>query len=1456
MLASSQSLSQNPGTMKVDSFFNGVHKYYPMSFSPPNQVRSVPNDVRYRIANMHGKIDDSIQLLNDASNCNTYTFSARLMPPSGDSLSLIEISPMLSKETIVATNQVRGGNKSILLFKLAQDGSIAQQLQLRIDGRQVIGAGMQVRQQREVMVTGYFADNAKQVFLASFTLDFQLKWVKRYDLDAAVELMKSDLRSTFGCSIVVQSDASYKVLKLREDGEIQWATSMDRAPGTSLRNINYQTTDILLISQRDTSGSLPAYALTALAGSNGQLIETRRAEHLQDSVILTDFKGFDNRSASAGVVKKTDGSTSIFVSHAQQRDISFYNYYYSLPIPFPLQGTVLVSPSLDAIAAYEPASNQLYLITQHYYDNIRPRRQRQFSISGAHELTSFVKTVDAGFMFGLTGSNGQIMLIKTDSIGMLPGCDSRTLQVGFEWVRQIQHSLANKAVQSPLTTSLNIGTLSSLAGAGTITFNCREKYCPTIPLEDSCTPSFFRILRSNYFGSGVYSGFFQKSKLYTYGQVYEDISAPTYAITGMLGSYDLKGNHIKSIRTYINDAPAASNLWPYKDGRSLAAYSLGKYNERQHFLICMFDEALNPKWTTAIESYYTWNSYSFAPVVTDIVYDDNGDIFVIIPQSDLQKENRNVSIIKLDAVGKFQWSKSFQINNRSTGATNATVTPDALVILSESTQPGAFTLALSKTDGALLAKTSFANNSSYGVSIESNRLFRYHNGKIYYVGTYAGDTPDASGIAAAILNSLGQPEAFNYYVSVANSRLDASLANDKIDIATATNTMGGYKTIKVQLNLALEVVHAYAYAAEHYLSARAVLHDSLGNTHELGFLNARDEYSETSHYLIKYNPDGSIGSCAKEPIAFKPQKIGLVDHPLDIELSTKAFRPGGNFQLQVFEDENGMQVAKLQCLSQATCKTLKLDGPGAYCDPMKEYVVKMQKTPGCSLPVIVTYDTAIIKDVIINQSEIQFKTNNPGTTWLKALLNSGCDLFQDSIRITVPNAGLALNLGPDLKLCPGDSLTLSAGARFSSYSWNTGTSDSLLKVKTPGTYWIAVTNGCGTIKRDTIVISKPLVPALSAGADTAVCLGTNITRVASPGFASYQWARMSDLVRVSTSSDFSQSITGDERFKITAITADGCMKTDSFKVIMKTARPFNLGSDTSLCKGDSVVFSAPTGYKSYKWNTGYSGQFIVAKQVGIYSVSVIDMNDCATSDTITIVQVRDVPLPQLGPDKSICAGSATILNPGSFVGYQWQDGDNSATKTANSVGWYSVKVWDQWGCRSIDSMRITALLPIPQNFLKNTDSICQYETLKIEPNQKFADYTWSTGSRNNVITVSQPGLITLKVTDNIGCVGSDSIRIVQKSCMEGVYVPNAFTPNKDGRNDNFKPLTFGKVVYYDFKIFNRYGEIVFNSSVPGEAWDGVWKGLPQPSGNFVWQCNYQLEGKERKNIKGTVVLIR
>lgn len=244
------------------------------------------------------------------------------------------------------------------------------------------------------------------------------------------------------------------------------------------------------------------------------------------------------------------------------------------------------------------------------------------------------------------------------------------------------------------------------------------------------------------------------------------------------------------------------------------------------------------------------------------------------------------------------------------------------------------------------------------------------------------------------------------------------------------------------------------------------------------------------------------------------------------------------------------------------------------------------------------------------------------------------------------------------------------------------------------------------------------------------------------------------------------------------------------------------------------------------------------------------------SVVITRLTVNPKPLASLGDDRNLCNGTQAILSPGTFAQYLWQDMSVSKSFTVNAPGLYWVKVTNGFNCSFTDSIIILSVLPSPDQFLKKADSICSYQTLNLTPDRNFSQYLWSTGITAKQAIINSPGLYWLQVTDANGCTGRDTISVSKKQCLTGLYVPTAFTPNGDGKNDNLKALLFGDIESFDFKLFNREGQVVFATNNPSKGWDGKLSGLQQNGGVFVWICSYKLKDKPHTLEKGTVVLIR
>lgn len=545
------------------------------------------------------------------------------------------------------------------------------------------------------------------------------------------------------------------------------------------------------------------------------------------------------------------------------------------------------------------------------------------------------------------------------------------------------------------------------------------------------------------------------------------------------------------------------------------------------------------------------------------------------------------------------------------------------------------------------------------------------------------------------------------------------------------------------------------------------------------------------------------------------------------------------------------------CYLKQVCDTLNINGTTTLCDYQQDLVFTAFKNNRCGARVNWVIDTAVLQSYqVIDDTTLQIRFDQPWQGWLYAKLQTSCGEIKDSVLLTISASPGPVNIGPDTSLCALSTLVLNARKGYTSYLWNNGGTDSLNTITGPGTYYVDVTDACGINFSDTVVIAlAPPVP-ISIGPDRAKCNSDTIQLQATPGFINYSWSPNYNISAINTQNVVVNPAM-DTIYTVMAEKTPGCFGYDTVRVTVNSSPPITLGRDSSFCSGDSLTLDAGAGFSQYLWNNGSTTQQVTVNAAGSYSVAATTAQGCRSLDTLIVLNVYPLPNVSLNKDSTFCEGDQTILDAGAgFANYTWNTGSSAQTITVNDIGIYSVTITDYNGCKAADSTAITTRYPRPSGFLGTDTAVCVYWGLQLQPSSAFDHYTWNTGSTASSITVRQTGVYWLQVKDSNGCTGKDSIQVDPGDCGKGFFMPTGFTPNKDGKNDLLKPILLGDVVQYRFWIYNRWGQLIFETTDPAKGWDGLYKGQPQATGIFVWMCVYQFDGEPVKTEKGTVVLIR
>lgn len=176
--------------------------------------------------------------------------------------------------------------------------------------------------------------------------------------------------------------------------------------------------------------------------------------------------------------------------------------------------------------------------------------------------------------------------------------------------------------------------------------------------------------------------------------------------------------------------------------------------------------------------------------------------------------------------------------------------------------------------------------------------------------------------------------------------------------------------------------------------------------------------------------------------------------------------------------------------------------------------------------------------------------------------------------------------------------------------------------------------------------------------------------------------------------------------------------------------------------------------------------------------------------------------------------------------------------TAAQSGIYAVRGIVS-GCATAPVDAKVLIHPTPQPYLGEDTLIClrqQPFELLLDPGA-FQTYRWQDNSRLSTFRVEEGGMFRVEVIDAFGCSGSDEVILLER-CPSQVYAPNAFSPNDDGTNDRFQVFT-SDITSMELRIFDRWGNQVFETTDPDAAWNGFWLNRPAPVGVYVWMLLYE-----------------
>ncbi|MBI3134404.1 MAG: gliding motility-associated C-terminal domain-containing protein [Bacteroidetes bacterium] len=513
----------------------------------------------------------------------------------------------------------------------------------------------------------------------------------------------------------------------------------------------------------------------------------------------------------------------------------------------------------------------------------------------------------------------------------------------------------------------------------------------------------------------------------------------------------------------------------------------------------------------------------------------------------------------------------------------------------------------------------------------------------------------------------------------------------------------------------------------------------------------------------------------------------------------------------------------------------------------------------------------------------------PGTTTTYTVTANlaGC-IATDQAIITV-NILPAVGAGPDQSVCIGDPATLTAtNPDGAAISWNNGVTDGV--AFTPAstlTYTVTATLvGCSTTDQVVVTVNPLPVVTASASPSTNLCVGDLVT-LSGGGASTYTWDNgVTNGVAFVANTTTTYTVTGTD--------ANSCQNTATITLTVVNCAPpvaqiGTSGSPSTICVNDCINFqdlSTGTNIDTWLWDLGAGGITSTAQNpptmcygvTGTYTITLTVTDDVGTdTETFTLTVIDCIPPTAVFTmsDSVICLGECITLTDQSLenpTAWAWDFGgaaspgtstDQNPTICPTVAGTYDIEltVTNPFGTSTVTHTLTVNAIPVVNAGIDTIIDMNTAAELIATVSPSGGTYQWT--DEENVECPDCPStFVTPVFTEQFqllyispeGCAASDSVLVVVLF-EDLVNVPNGFSPNNDNNND----VVFVKgegIVDMHFVIYNRYGQLVFESFDQKIGWDGYLNGRPENPGVFVWYLEYTLVDGSSNSKKGNLTLIK
>ena len=567
-------------------------------------------------------------------------------------------------------------------------------------------------------------------------------------------------------------------------------------------------------------------------------------------------------------------------------------------------------------------------------------------------------------------------------------------------------------------------------------------------------------------------------------------------------------------------------------------------------------------------------------------------------------------------------------------------------------------------------------------------------------------------------------------------------------------------------------------------------------------------------------------------------------------------------------------------------------------------------TGGCNVTLIGTGVTLVIPAPII--------TTTYDARWTSASCGStACK----SVTVTVQSSPTPAFAGGNQSVCNLLTTTLAANNPLTgSGHWtivsgpgtitfsDPNSPNSVINASSMGIYilrWTISNGNACPVSTDDVSVEFSDIVTVTASSNSPVCEGDDITLFSSIAGATYNWTGpggFTSSLQNPVIANASSANSGDYTINVSNISG-GCPPSSTSIPVVVSSIPLppavnsqNIsGSVQEVCEGSTVTYSiaVPVIGSDYTWNlsgggiihpTGSTAEIDIEwlATSGTYDLTVTETSSggCEGNPSLLTIYIIPISSPEItihADNNPACAGTAVqfdaiVTDGGTTPVYLWKKNGIDIGSDTSIYILNTPLSHDLVTCQITSSNLCADPVAVTSNTVELTvlDSLkvicsadgppCSGTPVMLSPGSSFASYLWSDGSTGQSLTVEDPGVYWVMVSDTAGCTGTDTV-VVEPCETMPINAPTAFSPNFDGLNDRFWLVCSNSEQVSDFEIYiyNKWGQLIYMSNDMGDGWDGTFNGSPCQMDVYTYFVSYAasgLKGIESKMIVGTFALIR